>query len=98
MNRGRHKTKKYPKECYDLEHFNVFKKVFTPKEAELLIQRIKEYSLMYSYNSRSGTANLQKWERYPSSSSTSVGFDWASSKEGHSYWNKKISKFMELKS
>ena len=98
MNRGRHKIKKYPKECYDLEYFNAFKKVFTPKEAKLLIQRIKEYSLSYSYNSLSGTVNLREWERYPSSNSISVGFDWASSKEGHSYWNKKISKFIALKS
>lgn len=98
MNRGRHKTKKYPKECYDLEHFNAFKKAFTPKEAELLIQRIKEYSLIHGYDSLSETVNLRKWERRPSSSSTSARFDWASSKEGHSYWNKKISKFMELKS
>lgn len=98
MNRGRHKTKKYPKECYDLEYFNAFKKVFTPKEAELLIQRIKEYSLRYSYNSLSGTVNLREWERLPSSNSISVGFNWASSKEGHSYWTKKILKFMELKS
>lgn len=98
MNRGRHKTKKYPKECYDLEYFNIFKKEFTPKEAELLIQRIREYSLNYSYNSLSGTVNLREWEKYPSSNSISVGFDWASSKEGHSYWNKKISKFIALKS
>lgn len=98
MNRGRHKTKKYPKECYDLEYFNTFKEVFTPKEAELLIQRIKEYSLRYSYNSLSETVNLREWERRPASSSISVGFIWASSKEGLSYWNKKISKFIALKS
>ena len=97
MNRGRHKIKKYPKECYDLEHFNAFKKAFTPKEAELLIQRIKEYSLMYGYNSLSGTVNLQEWERHPLSSSVSVGFIWNFSKEGYSYWNQKISKFIELK-
>lgn len=98
MNRGRHKIKKYPKECYDLEHFNAFKKAFTPKEAELLIQRIKEYSLTYGYNSLSGTVNLREWERYPTTSTLSKGFDWASSKEGHSYWKQKISKFIELKS
>lgn len=97
MNRGRHKIKKYPKECYDLEHFNAFKKTFTPKEAELLIQRIKEYSLMYGYNSLSGTVNLREWERHPLSSSVSVGFIWNFSKEGYSYWNQKISKFIELK-
>lgn len=98
MNRGRHKIKKYPKECYDLEYFNIFKKVFTSKEAELLIQRIREYSLSCSYNSLSGIVKLREWERYPSSSTISVGFDWASSKEGHSYWKQKISKFIELKS
>lgn len=92
MNRGRHKTKKYPKKCYDLEYFNAFKKVFTPKEAELLIQRIKEYS------STTGLVFLQEWEKYPTNSTPSKGFDWASSKEGHSYWNKKISKFIALKS
>lgn len=98
MNRGRHKNKKYPKECYDLEYFNVFKREFTPEEAELLIQRIRGYSLRYCYNSLSGAVNLREWERYPSSSKVSVGFDWASSKEGYSYWNKKISKFIALKS
>lgn len=98
MNRGRHKTKKYPKECYNLEYFNTFKRTFTPKEAELLIQRIKEYSSNYGYNSLSGTVNLQGWERYPTSSAVSTGFDWAASKEGHLYWNQKISKFITLKS
>lgn len=98
MNRGRHKTKKYPKECYNLEHFNAFKKVFTPKEAELLIERIKEYSEKYGQPYQKGLVILRAWEKYPESSSTSIGFDWASSKEGHSYWNKKISKFIALKS
>lgn len=98
MNRGRHKTKKYPKECYNLKYFNAFKKVFTPKEAELLIQRIREYSKIFKYSSTTGLVFLQEWERYPTNSTPSQGFDWASSKEGHSYWNKKISKFMELKS
>lgn len=98
MNRGRHKNKKYPKECYDLEYFNAFKKEFTPKEAELLIQRIKEYSLKYDYNNLSGTVNLREWERYPVSSSISVGFIWGHTNEGYSYWDHKIHKFIELKS
>lgn len=98
MNRGRHKIKKYPKECYDLEYFNVFKKAFTPKEAELLIQRIKEYSPKYLHNKTSGIVDLNEWEKHPTNSTPSRGFDWASSKEGHSYWAQKIFKFIELKS
>lgn len=98
MNRGRHKTKKYPKKCYDLEYFNIFKKEFTPKEAELLIQRIKEYSEQYGWSHQRGVVNLKAWERSPSSNTATIGFDWAASKEGHPYWNQKISKFIALKS
>lgn len=98
MNRGRHKTKKYPKECYDLEYFNVFKKEFTPKEAELLIQRIKECSEQYGWSHQKGVVNLKAWEKDPTSNIITIGFDWATSKEGHSYWKQKISKFIALKS
>lgn len=89
VNRGRHKIKKYPKECYALEYFNAFKQAFTPKEAELLIQRIKEYS-----NRR---INLQGWERNPTTCTETIGFVWDDTNEGYSYWNLKIQKFIELK-
>lgn len=98
MNRGRHKTKKYPKECYNLEYFNAFEKVFTPKEAELLIQRIKEYSSKYLHNKTSRIVDLNEWEKRPTNSTPSRGFDWGASKEGHLYWDQKISKFITLKS
>ena len=97
-NRGRHKTKKYPKKCYDLEYFNIFKKAFTPKEAELLIQRIKEYSEQYGWSHQRGIVNLKAWERDPASNIATIGFDWDASKERHSYWAQKIVKFIELKS
>lgn len=98
MNRGRHKIKRYPKECYDLEYFNIFKKAFAPKEAELLIQRIKEYSERYGWSYQRGVVNLKAWERDPASNTATIGFDWAASKEGHSYWFQKIFKFIKLKS
>lgn len=97
MNRGRHKIKKYPKECHDLEYFNRFKKAFTPKEAELLIQRIKEYSEQYGWSHQRGIVNLKAWERDPTSNAATIGFDWTASKEGHSYWAQKILKLIELK-
>ena len=97
MNRGRHKTKKYPKECYNLRYFNTFKQVFTPKEAEILIQRIREYSEMFGYSNTRGLVFLQEWEKYPTNDNISKGFYWRNTKEGYDYWYNKIHNFINLK-
>lgn len=97
MNRGRHKTKKYPKECYNLRYLNAFKQAFTSKEAKLLIERIKEYSEQYGQSYQKGLVILRAWEKCPTSDSITIGFNWASSKEGHSYWCNKIQSFINLK-
>lgn len=90
MNRGRHKTKKYPKECYDLRYFNAFKQAFTSKEAELLIRRIREFST-------NKIAQLDKWENDPVSCCNNYGFIWANTLEGQDYWYNKIHNFIDLK-
>lgn len=97
MNRGRHKIKKYPKECYDLEYFKAFKQAFTPKEAEILIQRIKEYSERFGYSNTRGLVFLQEWEKHPTNNNVSTGFYWRDTEEGHLYWNRKIHNFINLK-
>lgn len=88
-NRGRHKQKykieikDYPIECKNLKHFDIFKKCFTPEEANLLITNIQMYS-------SKNKCDLREWEHNPTNCYDSAGFIWSGSKEGFDYWQRLI--------
>lgn len=85
-NRGRHKSKSYPKEYQCLKDLKTFKEYFTPELARKLINNIRAHS-------RTKEVNLKEWEKCPSSMAAGRGFIWDLSPEGYAFWNTLISSY-----